>query len=80
MTFLVAFLLVLTDCLRETIGDLLLGASIVILFLTPPVLFLRTVMFVIMPSSPMIFLFDMFREVLDRDLRRGIGSWVRMPS
>ena len=76
MTLFVAFLLVLTDCLREAevIGDLLLGASIVIRFLVPPVLFLRTVMFVIMPSSPIIFLFDMFKEDLDRDLRRMIGS------
>ena len=66
--------------MREIWGDLLLGVgSISMRPLTPPVLFFLTVIFVIIPSSPVKFLLDMLREFLDRDCLL-IGSWVLMPS
>ena len=50
------------------IGDLLLGVgSISMRPLIPPVLFFLTVIFVIIPSSPVKFLLDIFKEFLDRD-------------
>lgn len=66
--------------MREIWGDLLLGVgSISMRPLIPPVLFFLTVIFVIIPSSPVKFLLDMLREFLDRDCLL-IGSWVLMPS
>ena len=76
---LVTTLLVFNDCLRETMGDLLLeaGISVVRRFLIPFELFL-TVIFVMTSFSPVMFLLDILREFLDLD-RRGIGSCVCMP-
>ena len=65
---LVTTLLVFKDCLRETMGDLLLeaGTSVVRRFLSPFELFL-TVIFVMTSLSPVMFLLDMLREFLDLD-------------